>query len=41
MEESQSQLQNKSSTSKGRLYIIGIGPGSVPQMTIAARDVLI
>lgn len=40
MEGSQSQSQNKTSAGKGRLYIIGIGPGSVPQMTIAARDVL-
>jgi len=41
MEGSQSQSQNKTSAGKGRLYIIGIGPGSVPQMTIAARDVLL
>lgn len=40
MEESQSQLQNKNSVGKGRLYIIGIGPGSTPQMTVAAQEAL-
>lgn len=39
MEESQSQSQNK--TSGGRLYVVGIGPGSVEQMTIKARDVVL
>ena len=36
MEGSQSQSQNE----KGKLYIIGIGPGSVEHLTIRARDVL-
>ncbi|WMW24078.1 precorrin-3B C(17)-methyltransferase [Methanolobus sediminis] len=35
MEGSQSQSQ-----SKGKLYIIGIGPGSVEQLTVKARDVI-
>ncbi|MDD3042344.1 MAG: precorrin-3B C(17)-methyltransferase [Methanosarcinaceae archaeon] len=39
MEESQSQSQNK--TSGGRLYIVGIGPGSIEQLTIKARDVIL
>ena len=37
MEGSQSQSQNE----KGKLYIIGIGPGSVEHLTIRARDVLV
>ncbi|WP_340819461.1 precorrin-3B C(17)-methyltransferase [Methanolobus sp. WCC4] len=36
MEGSQSQSQ-----SKGKLYIIGIGPGSVEQLTVKARDVIL
>ncbi|MCD4703449.1 MAG: precorrin-3B C(17)-methyltransferase [Methanosarcinaceae archaeon] len=36
MEGSQLQSQNK-----GKLYIIGIGPGSVEQMTVKARDVVL
>ncbi|QLC50921.1 precorrin-3B C(17)-methyltransferase [Methanolobus zinderi] len=36
MEGSQSQSQ-----SKGKLYIIGIGPGSVEQLTVKSRDVIL
>ena len=39
MVESQSQSQNKETG--GKLYIVGIGPGSVEQMTIKARDVIL
>jgi precorrin-3B C17-methyltransferase len=39
MAESQSQSQNKASG--GKLYVVGIGPGSVEQMTIKARDVIL
>jgi len=39
MEESQSQSQNK--TSSGKLYIVGIGPGSVEQLTLKAREVIL
>ena len=35
MEGSQSQSQ-----SKGKLYIIGIGPGSVGQLTVRAKEVI-
>lgn len=40
MEESQLQSHNEDRSEKGRLYIIGIGPGSVGHLTIRARDVL-
>lgn len=36
MAESQSQSQNK----HGKLYVVGIGPGSVEHLTIHARDVI-
>ena len=36
MAESQSQSQNK----RGKLYVVGIGPGSVEHLTIHARDVI-
>jgi len=39
MEESQSQSQDKAT--RGKLYIVGIGPGSVEQMTIRARDIIL
>ncbi|WP_094226702.1 precorrin-3B C(17)-methyltransferase [Methanolobus psychrotolerans] len=38
MEGSQSQSQSEA---KGKLYIIGIGPGSVDHLTVKARDVII
>lgn len=38
MEESQSQSQDKAS---GKLYVVGIGPGSVEQLTLKARDVIL
>ncbi|TGC11083.1 precorrin-3B C(17)-methyltransferase [Methanolobus halotolerans] len=38
MEGSQSQSQSEV---KGKLYIIGIGPGSVEQLTVRARDVIL
>jgi len=40
MAGSQSQSQSKAS-GKGRLYIIGIGPGSVEQLTVKAREVIL
>ncbi len=40
MEGSQSQSHNENIVKKGKLYIIGIGPGSVLHLTIRARDVL-
>ncbi|MDO9517139.1 MAG: precorrin-3B C(17)-methyltransferase [Methanosarcinaceae archaeon] len=42
MEGSQSQSQNEAvtMTKNGKLYIIGIGPGSVEHLTIRARDVI-
>jgi len=40
MEELQSQSQNEHMPDKGKLYIVGIGPGSVEHLTIRARDVL-
>ena len=39
MAESQSQSQDKENG--GKLYIVGIGPGSVEQLTLKARDVII
>ncbi|HWQ44057.1 MAG TPA: SAM-dependent methyltransferase, partial [Methanosarcina barkeri] len=39
MAESQSQSQDKAT--EGKLYIVGIGPGSVEQMTVKARDVIL
>ena len=39
MAESQSQSQDK--VTGGKLYIVGIGPGSVEQMTVKARDVIL
>lgn len=38
MAESQSQSQDKAS---GKLYVVGIGPGSVEQLTLKARDVIL
>jgi precorrin-3B C17-methyltransferase len=38
MVESQSQSQDKTS---GKLYVVGIGPGSVEQLTLKARDVIL
>jgi precorrin-3B C17-methyltransferase len=39
MAESRSQSQNKAAG--GKLYIVGIGPGSVEQITVKARDAII
>ncbi len=39
MAELRSQSQNKATV--GKLYIVGIGPGSVEQMTVKARDAII
>ncbi|AAM07604.1 TPA: precorrin-3B C(17)-methyltransferase [Methanosarcina acetivorans] len=39
MAESQSQSQDKASG--GKLYVVGIGPGSVEQLTLKARDVIL
>lgn len=39
MVESQSQSQNEADG--GKLYIVGIGPGSVEQLTVKARDVIL
>jgi precorrin-3B C17-methyltransferase len=39
MEESQSQSQDKENG--GKLYVVGIGPGSVEQLTLKAHDVII
>ncbi|MGP8321901.1 MAG: precorrin-3B C(17)-methyltransferase [Methanosarcinaceae archaeon] len=41
MEESQLQSHNENMVKKGKLYIVGIGPGSVEHLTIRARDILI
>ena len=38
MAESQSQSQDKAS---GKLFVVGIGPGSVEQLTLKARDVIL
>ena len=38
MAESQSQSQDKAS---GKLYVVGIGPGSVEQLTLKARDIIL
>ncbi len=40
MEGLQLQSQNNGSTEKGRLYIVGIGPGSTDHMTVKACEVL-
>lgn len=39
MAESQSQSQDKASG--GKLYVVGIGPGSVEQLTLKAREVIL
>ncbi|NPE30065.1 precorrin-3B C(17)-methyltransferase, partial [Methanococcoides sp. SA1] len=36
-----SQLQSQNENENGKLFIIGIGPGSVEQLTIRARDVIL
>jgi precorrin-3B C17-methyltransferase len=33
--------QNEKNEKKGKLYIVGIGPGSVEQLTVKARDVIL
>ncbi|MCG7853013.1 MAG: precorrin-3B C(17)-methyltransferase, partial [Methanosarcinaceae archaeon] len=37
---SQSQDENLNLAEKGKLYIVGIGPGSVEHLTVRARDVI-
>ena len=36
-----SQLQSQNENENGKLFIIGIGPGSVEQLTVRARDVIL
>ncbi|SET04039.1 precorrin-3 methyltransferase [Methanococcoides vulcani] len=36
-----SQLQSQNENQNGKLFIIGIGPGSVEQLTVRARDVIL
>jgi precorrin-3B C17-methyltransferase len=38
---SRSQNENSNLAEKGKLYIVGIGPGSVEHLTVRARDVLL
>lgn len=37
----ESQLQSQDKASGGKLYVVGIGPGSVEQLTLKARDVIL